>query len=183
LTLSIILSIIAVLGTLGGALGGTWLGVWLKQGADDRAWYRQQRLEAYLELMTACDSVMHAAYDVYEEGGPPPDVAKADLLDKVAALHRAGDRVKLLGSLKVMGIIDNVLLYCGDTLTRQALEWPHVSGVEWMRVTQERDNMYHSLLYLAQSDLLREGKEEHISVRALTRRMKRTRRLKRISGN
>lgn len=128
-----VLALLVALIAGGFALGGTWLGTRLAGTSEDRRWLRQHRLDAYDEVLEACDAVSIQADVVHttEPGTQAAVDAQQILLDRQALAYRAADRVKLVGSRAIQGPVEALTFYCGNTLATKAMTRPRSSADEW----------------------------------------------------
>src|SRR5690348_11318995 len=78
-----VVSIILALLAIGGTLGGTWLGSHLSKSNEEWQWRRQHCLDAYTEVLAACDTVALKAENIYfiELEGPDLIQQKTELDD------------------------------------------------------------------------------------------------------
>lgn len=131
-----VLALLVALIAGGFALGGTWLGSRLSGTSEDRRWLRQHRLDAYDELLAACDAVAGYAHVVYGETPGTQAVVDAQgrLLELQTAAYRASDRVKLVGSEAIQDPAQALAFYCGSTLGTKAMANPRPSAEEWRAV-------------------------------------------------
>jgi len=149
---SVVLALLAV----GGTLFGTWLGGQMARRTEDRNWLRAKRLDAYTELLIACDVLIEGATAAYRTEPHTQEAVDAQqrLVDQQAVMYRATDRVKLVGSKKIQGPVEALTLYCGQTLGTKAMMSPRPSADEWkeMRVTRLAQ-LYRTVRDVARTDL------------------------------
>lgn len=122
---------------------------------------RLRRVDAYAELLSACEHCVFAADDVYYAKREDPDdlqqrmpLLVKTLLEKRAAMDFAADRVKLLGSDEVLVPANDLDMHCGKEIATKAAARLKLSDEEWksIRVT-EYGVRYWAFLAAARSDL------------------------------
>ena len=153
---TVILALIGVGGTLGGALGGGWLAWWLRQNTEERQWRRQHCLDAYSDVLSACELLSFEADREYgRERGTPDHVQGMEaVLEKVAVMYRAGNRVSLLGSSRLQASCNALTCHCGTVIAKKAFATPKPSAAEWTKVRgDDFARLYGEFLAAARSDL------------------------------
>ena len=99
-----------------GTLFGVWLGSFLARGNEDRQWRRDRCLEAYTDLLRACDIVADEVSEAREtkRGSLKHATQNGLIANKVGEMYRLSDRVALLGSDGIQEPLSALTLHCGQ---------------------------------------------------------------------
>lgn len=149
-------ALIGVGGTLVGALGGGLLTWWLGQRTEHRHWRREHCLGAFTDVLAVCESVGFEADRLYglERGTQEHLQAMLLLLERVAAMYRAGDRVALLGSSEVTVSCVALTSYAGSVLAPASYAVPKPPAVEWRTIrSTDYARFYGQFQSIARGDL------------------------------
>jgi hypothetical protein len=148
-------SILTTVLTLLGSLAGVWLGTRLARDNEARNWRRDRCLEAYTDVLRACDEVRFLAEAVrvidLDDAARP---AQSNLvLEKVAEMYRAADRAALLGPNEIQKHLGALVLYCGKQIGARGVASPGVSEDEWRNVIHNFATLFSHFRNDARSDL------------------------------
>jgi hypothetical protein len=146
----------AVMGLIGvaGTLGGVWLGRYLERGNEAVKWRREHCLNAYTDLLRACDVILFEATEACQMMAPTDDaLAQNDLvLKNVAEMLRLKDRVSLIGSAEIdKPLVDLTTHY--QNMAERAARLPKPSAGEWDKLVREAADLYRAVVRLARNDL------------------------------
>ena len=129
-----------------------------KERGDDRAWLRQERLEAYLSLLVEVDRVVESASDAVAI----PDNDSMDRKDAIGLLSanannldRAATRVGLVGSLELARLGHEIVKQAFYGVLRESVRTPCVkpSDPEWVKAVEALVDQYQRFRALARIDL------------------------------
>jgi len=143
--LPILLALIAVVGSL----GGVWLGRYLERDNEALNWRRDRCLEAYTDVLRACDLLYFEVHNLYHERSAKEAVASEA---RLAEMYRLGDRAILLGSDDFRKSIEALMNYYSSARTR-VLKSPKASADEWNQIEGYGASLYAKVLVEAQKDL------------------------------
>jgi len=138
---------------------------WRTSRKADANWRRDQRRDAYAELIQAGDDYRKAASDLQVAARPVVDLIFGDHMrakfetipqafeEKSHLLDRAASRVNLLGSGEVQGRVNALALHALQTMSNAAQADPKVSEEDWRLVTNKFFDLYDAFLNAARLDL------------------------------
>jgi len=155
-----------------------FLASWRTSKKADANWRRDQRRDAYADLIQAADDYRKAAHDLYvtpvlfgdliNRAPQAPGTAQmttvrytvpsySDRLitfeDRSHLLDRAASRVNLLGSREVQGHVNALALHALRTMSNAAQADPKVSEEVWGATTDRFFGLYDAFLNAARKDL------------------------------
>src|SRR6266480_381010 len=138
------------------ALGGVLLGRYLERSSEAMKWRRDRCLEAYTDMLQACDMVLNEANKahVMEEPAPQASAQNALLYEKVAEMHRLRDMVSLIGSDEIEIPVSDLTMYYHLKIAERAIRLPKPLTDEWNTITAEAAKLYRTVAVLARKDLL-----------------------------
>lgn len=117
-----------------GPLFGIWLGSWLTRGNQERQWRRDRCLEAYTDVMRACEIVHTEATRLYLEFSDDPTIQLQVLSEKTSELHRAIQRAALLVANEMVPTLHALSAHT-DRVAARAGAFPKLSLDEWKKIT------------------------------------------------
>jgi hypothetical protein len=151
-------TVITSLATVVVTLAAVYAAARWKEKADDRAWLRQQRLEAYRDLLISIDRVVDAALDAIAIAVDRPEArtnSLKQLLDYVYDLDRSATGVGLVGPPELAKL--------GHEITKSAFQkvWPasaqthpeQLDSANWEEATDQLVQQYRRFRELARVDL------------------------------
>jgi hypothetical protein len=114
-----------------GPLLGIWFGSRLSSAKEGRQWRRDRFLEAYTDVIRACETLAIEATKVYFETSG--STAQLDISEKVSELHRASQRVALLAQT-VLPTLNAVVAHTDSEIAARAGVSPKMSAEEWNKI-------------------------------------------------
>jgi len=121
----------------GFTLLGVWLGGVLTRSNEARHWRRDRCLEAYTDVLRACDTLVYESNRAYRtEFESSARLAQNEVvLDKTAEMYRASDRATLVGSDEVQKQLGALVLHCGKKIGAMSIARPKPTEDEWHKAT------------------------------------------------
>lgn len=122
-----------------GPLGGIFLGSWLTRAKDERQWRRDRCLEAYVDVLRACNIVIIESgklwlyHDLAE-----PEVQRIIVHEKLMDLDNAAHRSALLCP-ESMRISCKEVSECFGRIVMTAGATPKAPRTEWTKTTAAAD--------------------------------------------
>src|SRR5438046_1233047 len=111
-------SIIQIVITVLSTLSGIWLGSRLTGSKEDRQWRRDRCLEAYTDVLRACEIVTNEATKLYLELCDQTTQLRI-LSEKTLELHRATQRIMLLAP-EMMPTRTALVVHCETKIATRA---------------------------------------------------------------
>jgi hypothetical protein len=145
--------VLLVISTLISTLAGVWLTQWLTRDREKRQWRRDRCLDAYVDLLQGSHDVINAANQLYLEESD--EFGKRQIvIEKLAELHRAQNRVMLLAPTKFEQPLLALVQHIETKVAVQAGKSPRLSLDEWTRLTTtDAGAVVGELAALARRDL------------------------------
>jgi hypothetical protein len=175
-------AIIAFVGVLVGAVittGAIYLLAVRKETADAAndagKWRRDRCLEAYTDVLRACDVVFSEAAAAYGiKCATPGHLKQAEIvIEMVAEMYRAAGRAYLLGPQEIHQPLNELVIFFGKDLCGKASALMRPSEDTWRHIVNRYSHLYTTFRHEARNDL---GVHQPLhTMNELSRRVNRTR--------
>jgi hypothetical protein len=117
-----------------GPLIGIWLGSRLTRFKEDRQWRRDRCLEAYTDVIRACEIVAAEASRLYLELSDHTTQLQV-LYEKISELHRASQRAILLAPKEMMATLTALITHTEKQIAVKAGISPKIPLDDWKKIT------------------------------------------------
>lgn len=160
-------NLITSLATVVVTLAAVYAAARWKEKADDRAWLRQQRIEAYRDLLVDIDRVIESASDA---AAIPTDNSEAlaerlaQLITYAHSLDRAATRVGLVGPPELAKLAHQMVKVAFEDVWPASIQAQQgkLSQANWEEATEHLMQQYQQFRALARVDLRTDRQEQDI---------------------
>lgn len=149
-------NLVVSLATVAVTLAAVFAAARWKEKADDRAWRRQQRMEAYRDLLVEVDRVIEFAVTVAIPRNLPTDKERLNqLLTSAHSLDRAATRVGLVGSPTLAKLAHEMVKVTFEDVIWTTAQEMRGQGQKpnWEQATEKLMEQYQRFRALARVDL------------------------------
>ena len=118
-----------------GPLLGIWLGSRLTRAKEERQWRRDRCLEAYADVIRACDIVTIEAHRLYLKLTDDTTTQLQVLSEKTSEFHHATQRAALLAPGEMAATLHALVAHIDKEIAVRAGASPKLSLDEWKKIT------------------------------------------------
>jgi|SRR5208337_4831090 len=124
------------------------------EAAEERNWRRDRSLEAYTDVLRACNSLTEADALYGAECNTEEHVKQCRIvLEKTAEMYRMADRAYLLSPKEMHQSLNALTLYCGKAIGEKSIKCPKLSSTEWATTRKGLAPLYAKFANGARNDL------------------------------